>query len=149
MTTVTRPHRAAGPAAPARRKSSRERPPAVTDSRGNRCRYGRPCEGSEAARQVVEAAARLRPHVVCLDGYMPVMARLAAAQALRAAEPGIRIVLLAGGSGARFEVARAEADALVLMEASRETSSSWTCPCQEWTASRPREHCATLFLSLG
>jgi CheY-like chemotaxis protein len=71
--------------------------------------------------QVVEAAARLRPHVVCLDRYMPLMARLAAAQALRAAEPDIRIVLLSGGSGAaRIEIARAEADALVPMEASRD-----------------------------
>jgi DNA-binding NarL/FixJ family response regulator len=70
--------------------------------------------------QVVEAAARLRPHVVCLDRYMPVMARLGAAQALRAAEPGIRIVLLAGGSGAQFDITCAEADALVPMEASRD-----------------------------
>ena len=70
---------------------------------------------------VVEAAARLRPHVVCLDRYMPVMARLAAAQALRAVDPGIRIVLLAGGTGwAGFDIGRAEADALVPVEASRD-----------------------------
>jgi CheY-like chemotaxis protein len=70
--------------------------------------------------QVVGAAARLRPHVVCIDRSVPIMDRLAATQALRAAEPGVRIIVLAGGSGARLETAQAGADALVPMEASRD-----------------------------
>jgi CheY-like chemotaxis protein len=69
--------------------------------------------------QVVEAAARLRPHIVCLDRYMPALDALAATRALRAADPGVRIVLVTSGSGARLEVALAGADALVPTEASR------------------------------
>jgi CheY-like chemotaxis protein len=74
----------------------------------------------ESGPQVVEAAARLRPHVVCLDRYLPTLDALAATRALRAAEPGVRIVLLTGGSGARLEIALAGADALVPTEASRD-----------------------------
>jgi CheY-like chemotaxis protein len=69
--------------------------------------------------QVVETAARLRPHIVCLDRYMPARDALAATRALRAADPGVRIVLVTSGSGARLEVALAGADALVPTEASR------------------------------
>jgi CheY-like chemotaxis protein len=74
----------------------------------------------ENGSQVVEAAARLRPHVVCMDRSMPIKDGVAAARALRAAEPAVRIVLLSGGSGARPEMAVAGADALVPMEASRD-----------------------------
>jgi len=74
----------------------------------------------ENGSQAVEAAARLRPHVVCMDRCMPIKDGLAAAQALRAAEPEVRIILLAGGSGARREIARAGADALVPDEAGRD-----------------------------
>jgi CheY-like chemotaxis protein len=69
--------------------------------------------------QVVEAAARLRPHVVCMDRYVPNMDGLAATQALRAAEAEVRIVLLTD-SLARHEIALAGADALVPQGASRE-----------------------------
>jgi CheY-like chemotaxis protein len=70
--------------------------------------------------QVVEAAARLRPHVVCMDQSMPIMDDLAAAHALRAAEAEVRIVLLAGGSRTRREMALACADALVPEDAGRD-----------------------------
>jgi CheY-like chemotaxis protein len=70
--------------------------------------------------QAVEAAARLRPHVVCMDRCVPIMDGLAATQALRAAEPDVRIILLAGGSGSRREIALAGADALVPEEAGRD-----------------------------
>jgi CheY-like chemotaxis protein len=74
----------------------------------------------ENGSQVVEAAARLRPHVVCMDQYMPIMDGLAATQALRAAEAEVRIILLTGGSGARREFSLAGADALVPKEANRD-----------------------------
>jgi CheY-like chemotaxis protein len=74
----------------------------------------------ENGSQVVEAAARLRPHVVCMDQSMPIMDGLAATQALRAAEAEVRIILLAGGSGARRDIALAGADALVPEEAGRD-----------------------------
>jgi CheY-like chemotaxis protein len=74
----------------------------------------------ENGAQVTKAAARLRPHVVCMDRSMPIMDGVAATRALRTAEPGVRIVLLSGGSGARPEMAVAGADALVPMEASRD-----------------------------
>jgi len=70
--------------------------------------------------QAVEAAARLRPHVVCMDRHLPVVDGLAASRALRAAEPDVRIILLAGGSGARRETALGGADALVPKEAGRD-----------------------------
>jgi CheY-like chemotaxis protein len=63
--------------------------------------------------QVVEAVASLRPHIVCLDRYMSAMDALATTRALRAADPGVRIVLVTSGAGARLEVALAGADALV------------------------------------
>jgi CheY-like chemotaxis protein len=74
----------------------------------------------ENGSQVVEAVARLRPHVVCMDRSMPIMDGVAATQALRAAEPGVGIILLTGGSGARLDMATAGADALVPTEASRD-----------------------------
>jgi CheY-like chemotaxis protein len=74
----------------------------------------------ENGSQVVEAVARLRPHVVCMDRSMPILDGVAATQALRAAEPGVRIILLTGGSGARLDMATAGADALVPTEASRD-----------------------------
>jgi CheY-like chemotaxis protein len=74
----------------------------------------------EDGSQVVEAAARLRPHVVCMDRHMPIMDGLAATQALRAAEVEVRIILLTGSSGARREIALAGADALVPKEAGRD-----------------------------
>jgi DNA-binding NarL/FixJ family response regulator len=74
----------------------------------------------ENGSQAVEAAARLRPHVVCMDRCVPIMDGFAATQALRAAEPEVRIILLAGGSGARRETPLAGADALVPREAGRD-----------------------------
>jgi CheY-like chemotaxis protein len=74
----------------------------------------------ENGSQAVAAAARLRPHVVCMDRYMPIMDGLAATRALKAAEPEVRIILLAGGPGARREMALAGADALVPKEAGRD-----------------------------
>jgi CheY-like chemotaxis protein len=72
------------------------------------------CENGSA---VVEAAARLRPHVVCVDRSIPIEDRRAATQALRAADPEVRIVLLIGGSGARRDSTLADADAVVPKEA--------------------------------
>ncbi|CCH87798.1 Signal transduction response regulator, receiver domain [Modestobacter italicus] len=69
--------------------------------------------------QVVEAAARLRPHIVCLDRSMPAEDALAATRALRAADPGVRIVLVSSGGEARLDVALAGADALVPTDAGR------------------------------
>jgi CheY-like chemotaxis protein len=74
----------------------------------------------ENGAQVVEAAARLRPHVVCMDRYMSDMDGLAATRALRAAEAEVRIVLLTGDSRARREMALAGADALVPKEVGRD-----------------------------
>jgi DNA-binding NarL/FixJ family response regulator len=75
----------------------------------------------ENGSQVVEAVARLRPHVVCMDRSMPIMDGVAATQALRAAElHGVRIILLTGGSGTRLDMAAAGADALVPTEAGRD-----------------------------
>jgi len=70
--------------------------------------------------QAVEAAAQLRPHVVCMDRYMPVADGLAASRALRAAEPDVRIILLDGGPAAPREDALAGADALVPEGAGRD-----------------------------
>jgi CheY-like chemotaxis protein len=76
------------------------------------------CEGGS---QVVEAAARLRPDVVCLDGYMPIMDGLAATQALRATAAEVRIILLTGDSRrVRGKIALAGVDALVPKEAGRD-----------------------------
>jgi DNA-binding NarL/FixJ family response regulator len=68
----------------------------------------------EDGSQVVEAAERLHPDVVLMDLSMPVMDGLAATEALRAAQPEPRIVVLTGeGSAALPEVTAAGAHALV------------------------------------
>jgi DNA-binding NarL/FixJ family response regulator len=64
--------------------------------------------------QVVEAATRLKPDVVLMDLAMPVMNGMAAAEALRAARLGPRIVMLTGeGADARPKVEATGAHALV------------------------------------
>lgn len=70
---------------------------------------GECADGSE----VVEATARLRPDVVCMDVSMPTMNGVAATAALRAARSDVRIVLFTGTPEARHAVAAAGADALV------------------------------------
>ena len=68
----------------------------------------------EDGSQVVEAASRLQPDVVLMDLSMPVMDGLAATEALRAAQPGPRVVVLTGeGAAARARAAAAGAHALV------------------------------------
>jgi DNA-binding NarL/FixJ family response regulator len=72
----------------------------------------------EDGSQVLEAAARLRPDVVLMDLSMPVMNGLAATEALRAAQPEPRIVVLTGeGPTARPKVAAAGAHALLPKDA--------------------------------
>jgi len=64
--------------------------------------------------QVVEAAARLRPDVVFMDLAMPVMDGLAATEALRAAQPEARVIVLTGEAReARLNAVAAGAHALV------------------------------------
>ena len=70
---------------------------------------GECADGSE----VVEATARLRPDVVCMDLSMPTMNGVAATEALRAARAEVRIVVFTAGVDARTVVAAAGADALV------------------------------------
>jgi CheY-like chemotaxis protein len=70
--------------------------------------------------QVVEAAARLRPHVVCMDRYMPIVDGLAATQALRAAEGEVGIIVLTDDRPARRQIALAGADAVVPRDAGRD-----------------------------
>lgn len=67
----------------------------------------------EDGSQVVEAAAQLRPDVVCMDMSMPVMGGLAATEALRAAQADVRIIVLTAESPQRSTVAAVGADALV------------------------------------
>jgi DNA-binding NarL/FixJ family response regulator len=68
----------------------------------------------EDGSQVVEAAARLRPDVVFIDLSMPVMDGLAATEALRAAQPEARVIVLTGEDlGARRRAVAAGAHALV------------------------------------
>jgi DNA-binding NarL/FixJ family response regulator len=67
----------------------------------------------EDGSQVVAAAAQLLPDVVCLDMSMPVMGGLAAAEALRAAQADVRIIVLTAESPERSTVAAVGADALV------------------------------------
>jgi DNA-binding NarL/FixJ family response regulator len=67
----------------------------------------------EDGSQVVEAAARLAPDVVCMDVSMPVMDGLTATEALRASSSVVRIVLLTSRPATRPEVAAAGAQALV------------------------------------
>ena len=67
----------------------------------------------EDGSQVVDATEQLRPDVVCLDMSMPVMGGLEAAEALRAAQADVRIIVLTAESPARSTVAAVGADALV------------------------------------
>ncbi len=67
----------------------------------------------EDGSQVVEAAARLQPDVVCMDLSMPVMDGFAAAGAVRSAQLDVRIVVLTGSRTTPLEAAAAGADALV------------------------------------
>ena len=71
----------------------------------------------EDGSQVVEAAARLGPDVVFMDLSMPGVDGLSATQALRAARPEVRVIVLTGeGTGIRAEAAAAGAHALVPKE---------------------------------
>jgi DNA-binding NarL/FixJ family response regulator len=66
-------------------------------------------DGSE----VVEAAGRLEPDVVCMDFSMPVMNGFEATEAVRAAQLDVRVVLLTAGSTTQLAAATVGADALV------------------------------------
>jgi DNA-binding NarL/FixJ family response regulator len=71
----------------------------------------------EDGSQVVEAAARLDPDVIFMDLSMPVVDGLSATEALRAARPEARVIVLTGeGNGVRGEAAAAGAHALVPKE---------------------------------
>ena len=68
----------------------------------------------EDGSQVVEAAARLHPDVVCMDLSMPEMDGITATQALRAAHPDARVIVLTGeDGGVRPGAVAAGASALV------------------------------------
>jgi DNA-binding NarL/FixJ family response regulator len=67
----------------------------------------------EDGSQVVEAAERLDPDVVCMDVSMPVMDGLAATEALRATSSDVPVVLLTAEPTGRPEVAAVGAQALV------------------------------------
>jgi DNA-binding NarL/FixJ family response regulator len=68
----------------------------------------------EDGSEVVAAAARLQPDVVCMDLSMPGMDGLAATEALRADRPGARVVVLTvEADGARSRAAVAGARAVV------------------------------------
>ncbi len=70
---------------------------------------GECADGSE----VVEAAARLDPDVVCMDLSMPRMDGFAATEAVRAAQLDVRVVVLTGSPTTPVQAAAAGADALV------------------------------------
>lgn len=64
--------------------------------------------------QVLAVAARVEPDVVFMDLSMPVLDGLAATEALRAAQPEVRVIVLTGeGSEARPRALLAGAHALV------------------------------------
>ena len=63
--------------------------------------------------EVVEAAERLQPDVVCMDMSMPVMDGLAATEALRSAGADVPVVVLTADAATGAEAAAAGADALV------------------------------------
>lgn len=67
----------------------------------------------EDGSEVVDAVARLHPDVVCMDVSMRVTNGLAATEAVRAADMGVRIIVLSGGSTTRGEAGAVGADALV------------------------------------
>ena len=81
----------------------------ILDSEDGLTVVGACADGSE----VVEAACRLLPDVVCMDMSMPTMDGLAATEALRAVHADVRIIVLTGESPPRPRVAAAGADALV------------------------------------
>jgi DNA-binding NarL/FixJ family response regulator len=81
----------------------------ILDSEDGLTVVGACADGSE----VVEAASRLLPDVVCMDMSMPTMDGLAATEALRAVRADVRIIVLTGESPPRPTVAAAGADALV------------------------------------
>lgn len=70
---------------------------------------GECADGSE----VVDATARLRPDVVCMDMSMQTMDGVSATEALRAARADVRIVVFTGSPAHRPAVEAAGADALV------------------------------------
>lgn len=67
----------------------------------------------EDGSQVVDAVARLRPDIVCMDVSMPGTNGLAATEAVRSADMDVRIVVLSGSSTTRREAGAVGADALV------------------------------------
>jgi DNA-binding NarL/FixJ family response regulator len=67
----------------------------------------------EDGSQVVEAATRCHPDVVCMDMSMPVMNGLEATKALRAIDADVRVLVLTADPGAREKSAAAGAQALV------------------------------------
>jgi DNA-binding NarL/FixJ family response regulator len=67
----------------------------------------------EDGTQVMEAIARLRPDIVCMDLSMPKMDGVSATEALRAARADVRIIMLTAETATRPVVAAAGADALV------------------------------------
>ena len=72
----------------------------------------------EDGSQVVEAAGRLQPDVVCMDLSMPIMDGLAATEALRAERSEAHVVVLtATPDSARVRAAAAGAAAVVPKEA--------------------------------
>jgi DNA-binding NarL/FixJ family response regulator len=81
----------------------------VLDDEADLTVVGQCSDGSE----VVAAAERLGPDVVCMDVSMPLMDGLTATGALRARRSDVPVVLLTAGPTARPEVAAAGAQALV------------------------------------
>jgi DNA-binding NarL/FixJ family response regulator len=63
--------------------------------------------------QVVRAASRLQPDVICMDLAMPRMDGFAATEAVRAARLDVRVVVVTGSEATPGEAAAAGADALV------------------------------------
>ncbi len=94
---------------------------------------GECADGSE----VVEAAARLHPDVVCMDLSMPTMDGFTATEAVRAAQLDVRVVVLTGSPTTPVEAAAAGADALVPKSAKPDAllhcvrtvaAGGWGCP---------------------
>jgi DNA-binding NarL/FixJ family response regulator len=67
----------------------------------------------EDGSEVVEAAARLHPDVVCMDLSMPMMDGLTATEALREVQEDARVVVLTADGGARRRAEAAGASAVV------------------------------------